>query len=325
MDLPVGRYLVTGCAGFVGSHLVDALLKRGDAVLGIDSFSDYYSREAKEANLSAARESLAFELLEADLAETQLAPALAGVDGVFHFAARPGVRASWGDSFPAYVRDNLVVTQRLLEAAAHAAVRVVFASSSSVYGDAETHPTPEEVPFQPRSPYGVTKVACEHLAAAYARTLGLDVVVLRFFTVFGPRQRPDMAIGRILTGLVTGSPFDLLGNGAQSRDFTYVRDAVDAAILAMEGAPSGAVYNVGGGCEASLLEVIELAEKLAGASLDVAVQGKAEGDVRRTSADTKRIRATLAWAPTTGLERGLRQQLEWTRRITDDSLRQAVA
>jgi UDP-glucuronate 4-epimerase len=312
MIAPVGHYLVTGCAGFVGSHLVDSVLARGDSVIGVDSFTDYYERQTKEANVAEARESSTFELVEADLGTATLDHLFQGVDGVFHLAARPGVRESWGESFDVYVRDNVVASQRVFEAAARTGVRVVFASSSSVYGDAEQHPTTEEAPFRPRSPYGVTKVAAEQLAAAYGRTLDLDAVALRLFTIFGPRQRPDMAVSRILTALLQGLPFRVFGSGTQSRDFTFIEDAVAAALVAMERAPHGAVYNVGGGSEISLSEVIALAEALADARLDTLVEAEANGDVRRTAADTGRIRSDLGWSPTTSFEEGLQRQLNWT-------------
>jgi nucleoside-diphosphate-sugar epimerase len=209
----VGRYVVTGCAGFVGSHLSASLLDRGDDVLGVDSFTDYYRRSLKEENLANLRGRDAFSFREADLAEGALEPLVDGADGVFHLAAQPGVRGSWGSTFAVYVRDNVVATQRLFEVAARLSVKVVFASSSSVYGDAEAYPTPEETSPRPISPYGVTKLGCEHLAAAYHRGFGLDVVGLRYFTVYGPRQRPDMAFTRITTAVVRGQRFHVFEIG----------------------------------------------------------------------------------------------------------------
>ena len=307
----MSRYLVTGCAGFIGSHLAEALLAEGHDVVGLDSFSDYYPRSVKEENVAAARAGERFRLLEADLAEEPLERHLAGVAGIFHLAAQPGVRGSWGTSFAQYVRDNLIVTQRLLEAASEAGARVVFASSSSIYGNAAAYPTSEDTRPRPISPYGVTKLGCEHLAAAYAAETGADVVVLRYFTVYGPRQRPDMAFTRIVRALVEGAEFRVFGTGEQSRDVTYVADAVSAAIAAMERAPAGAVYNVGGGTEASLREVVAILERLAGRRLDARREPAAAGDVGRTAADTSRIRAELGWAPTTSLEQGLEAQLAW--------------
>jgi UDP-glucuronate 4-epimerase len=307
----VARYVVTGCAGFIGSHLSQALLDRGDDVVGIDAFTDYYRREFKEANLALLLDRPGFTFLEADLVDLRLASLIAGTDGIFHLAARPGVRASWGPTFAAYVRDNLVATQRVFEAAAAARTRVVFASSSSVYGNAASYPTCETVIPRPVSPYGVTKLCCEHLAHAYAEAAGLDFVALRYFTVYGPRQRPDMAVERIATALADGGGFDVYGTGEQSRDVTYVDDAVTATVAAMEAAPAGAIYNVGGGSETSLREVIELCERLSGRELDVRFGSPAAGDVQRTMADTTRIFRDIGWAPQTTLEDGLTSQLAW--------------
>ena len=307
----VGSYLVTGCAGFVGSHLVEALVDRGDEVVGVDAFTDYYARGVKQDNLARVREDGRFSLVEADLAEAELGELLRDVDGVFHLAAQPGVRGSWGETFAIYARDNLTATQRLFEAGVAAGVRVVWASSSSVYGNAEAYPTPEATPPRPISPYGVTKMSCELLAGAYAESFGLEHVTLRYFTVYGPRQRPDMAFSRIVEALAKGAVFPLYGTGEQTRDATYVGDAVSATLLAMERAQAGAVYNVGGGSETSLREVIELFERLSGRRLEVRREPVAAGDVRRTAADTTRARTELGWTPQTQLEEGLRAQLEW--------------
>jgi UDP-glucuronate 4-epimerase len=307
----MGRYVVTGCAGFVGSHLAEALLELGDEVRGVDAFSDYYERERKEANLVHLAGRDGFTLVEADLASMAIDELLEGVDGVFHLAAQPGVRGSWGETFAVYARDNLVATQRTFEAAAARGLRCVWASSSSVYGDAESYPTPEETPPRPISPYGVTKLSCEHLAGAYAVSAGLDAVALRYFTVYGPRQRPDMAFTRIVTALASDTPFHVFGDGRQSRDVTYVADAVAATIGAMERGVRGAVYNVGGGSETSLRDVLALCERLSGRTLDVRYEPAAAGDVRRTAADTTAARRDLGWEPATTLEQGLREQLAW--------------
>jgi UDP-glucuronate 4-epimerase len=307
----MARYLVTGCAGFIGSHLTEALLARGDEVTGVDAFTDYYERESKERNLSIAREHQAFTLVEADLAEIELTPLLEGVDGVFHLAAQPGVRASWGFGFDVYVHNNVRATQRLFEAASAAGVRVAFASSSSVYGDAERYPTKEDDARLPVSPYGITKLTCEELARVYARSFGLGVVALRYFTVYGPRQRPDMAFSRIVRSLLTDSPFLVLGSGKQSRDFTFVADAVAATIASLErGRMAGEAYNVGGGSETTLLDAIRLVEEHAGRKLDARFSDPAAGDVGRTSADTTRLRETTGWAPRVQLTVGLRAQFD---------------
>jgi nucleoside-diphosphate-sugar epimerase len=307
----VSRYVVTGCAGFIGSHLAEALVRAGQEVVGVDSFEDYYPRPLKEANLAALRTESRFSLLELDLAVDPLDELLGGVAGVFHLAAQPGVRASWGATFPAYAKNNLLAAQRVFEEAAGTGARVVFASSSSVYGDAEAYPTREEARPQPISPYGVTKLGGEQLVHAHAASVGLEAVTLRYFTVYGPRQRPDMAFARIVAALTQGSRFTLYGTGEQSRDVTYVDDAVSATIAAMDRAPTGAVYNVGGGAEVSLKEAIGLLERLSGRTIEARYEPAAAGDARRTAADTTRIRSELGWSPRTAVEEGLAAQLSW--------------
>jgi UDP-glucuronate 4-epimerase len=307
----VSRYVVTGCAGFIGSHLTETLLARGDDVIGIDAFTDFYPRPLKERNVAAARSDRRFSLFEDDLVASGLEAVVSRADGVFHLAAQAGVRDSWGDSFSIYAKDNLIATQRVFEHAAAAGVRVVFASSSSVYGDAESYPTHEDARPRPVSPYGVTKLACEQLAHAYATAAGLDVVCLRYFSVYGPRQRPDMAFARVLRSLTEGRPFPLLGSGAQVRDFTYVGDVVDASLAAMERAPPGAVYNVGGGTPAALVDAIELCEQLTGRTLVYEHRAVAPGDAARTLADTGRIRSEIGWRPRTCLRDGLTAQADW--------------
>ena len=294
------KYVVTGAAGFIGSHLTEALQLAGHEVAGIDCFTDYYDPAQKEENAAG------LDVARLDLAEDELD--LAGADGVFHLAGQPGVR-SFGPVFADYVRRNVLATQRVLEASAGA--RVVLASSSSIYGDAETYPTREDASPQPISPYGITKLAAEHLARAYARSFGLDAVVLRYFTVYGPRQRPDMALERVVEALAAGTPFELYGDGSQSRSFTYVADAVEATIAAMQRAPAGAIYNVGGGEEATMREAIETLERISGRKLDLREGPPAAGDVRRTSADVSRIRTDLGWVPRVRLEEGLREHWSW--------------
>ena len=292
------RYVVTGAAGFIGSHLAEALVRAGHDVVGVDCFTDYYDTADKEAN---ARE---LEVHRLDLAENELD--LDGVDGVFHLAGQPGVR-SFGETFPLYLRRNVLATQRVLETCTPAGVRLVLASSSSVYGEAETYPTPEDTPPHPISPYGITKLACEHLARAY----GGDTVALRYFTVYGPRQRPDMFFRRVCEALLSGEEFRIFGSGRQSRSFTYVDDAVAATIAAMERAPGGTVFNVGGGEEASMLEAIALLEEASGRTLAVRHVDAARGDVSRTKADISRIRSVLGWEPTTPLAGGLQSMWSW--------------
>jgi nucleoside-diphosphate-sugar epimerase len=296
------RYVVTGAAGFIGSHLSEALIDRGHDVLGIDCFTDYYDPALKEQNAAG------LDVARVDLAEEDLD--LRGVDGVFHLAGQPGVR-SFGEVFEEYARRNLLASRRVFETAAAAGVRVVFASSSSVYGDAERYPTPEDAEPRPISPYGITKLGCEQLAHAYAKGFGLEAVVLRYFTFYGPRQRPDMALARIVDALARDAAFELYGDGLQSRSFTYVADGVDATIAAMENAPVGSLYNVGGGAEATMRDVIQTLERVSARTLDLVERPAAAGDVRRTSADTTRIENDLGWRATTSLEDGLRAQWEW--------------
>jgi nucleoside-diphosphate-sugar epimerase len=294
------RYAVTGAAGFIGSHLAEGLEAAGHEIVGIDAFTDYYDPKLKEEN---ARN---LDVRRLDLASDDLD--LRGFDGVFHLAGQPGVR-SFGDVFPLYVRHNVLASQRLFEAAARDGVRVVFASSSSIYGEAARYPTPEDTNPRPLSPYGITKLACEHLARAYEQSFGLDLVVLRYFNAFGPRQRPDMAFTRIALALAAGGAFDLYGDGRQSRGWTYVGDIVDGTIAAMAGGTG--TYNVGGAVEASMEETIALFEQVSGRRLEVRARPAVPGDQRRTKADTTRIRSELGWEPKVGLEEGVRNQWQW--------------
>jgi UDP-glucuronate 4-epimerase len=296
------RYVVTGAAGFVGSHLLRALLDRGHDAVGWDAYTDYYDLALKQENARG------LPVDRIDLAEDTLD--VGGFDGVFHLAGQPGV-LSFGDVFATYVRRNVLASQLLYEAAARAGTRVVLASSSSVYGDAEAYPTPEDAVPKPLSPYGITKLAAEHLAYAYRREFGLDNVTLRYFTVYGPRQRPDMALARMLACLAERRPFELYGDGTQSRSFTYVDDVVEATILAMAGAQPGAVLNVGGGAEVTVLEVIDLLAGISGRRLDIIQAPRREGDAARTSADTTRIRRDLGWEPSTPFEDGLEAHWRW--------------
>jgi UDP-glucuronate 4-epimerase len=301
------KYLVTGAAGFIGSHLAEALQAAGHEVVGIDAFTDYYDPAIKERNAQLLIQQ-GLDVRRLDLATDELD--FTGFDGVFHLAGQPGVK-SFGDVFPLYVRQNVLSTQRVFEATAAAGTRVVFASSSSIYGEAERYPTSEDVPPRPISPYGITKLTCEQLARAYERSFGLEAVILRYFNAYGPRQRPDMAFPRIVEALAEGRPFTLYGDGKQSRSFTYVGDVVEATILAMERAEPGSVYNVGGGEEKTMNETIAMLERIAARGLDVRREPAVPGDQRRTKADTSRIRGDLGWAPRTALEDGLRAQWEW--------------
>jgi nucleoside-diphosphate-sugar epimerase len=296
------RYVVTGAAGFIGSHLLEMLVELEHDVVGWDSFTDYYDPALKQENARG------LPVERVDLADDPLD--LTGVEGVFHLAGQPGVR-SFGDVFPVYVRENVLATQRLFEAAAAAGTRTVLASSSSVYGDAETYPTSEDTSPRPVSPYGTTKLACEHLAYAYGRERGLEVVVLRYFNVYGPRQRPDMAFARMIDCLVAGRPFELYGDGTQSRSFTYVDDVAIGTLLAMEKAPRGSTYNLGGGEEVSVQQAIDMLGEITGRPLDVVRSQRVDGDVARTCADTSRMAAEIGWEASTPVAEGLETQWRW--------------
>jgi UDP-glucuronate 4-epimerase len=310
----VKRAVVTGAAGFIGSHLCERLVAEGYGVTGVDAFTEYYAREDKLANLGVLERAPRFALVEDDLTTMDLASLLADAPLVFHLAAQPGVAPSFGEGFARYTSDNMLATQRVLEAAAAAKCpRVVWASSSSVYGDAATYPCIErETPTAPRSPYGVTKRACEDLAAIYASG-GLSTVGLRYFTVYGPRQRPDMAMRKLCEALLDGATFPMFGDGSQSRDFTHVADAVDATFRAGLAGDPAPVYNVGGGHEATLAEIVALLEDLSGETALLDRRPDRVGDVKRTSADTTRAREDLGWQPTVALREGLHSQLEWVR------------
>jgi UDP-glucuronate 4-epimerase len=307
------RYLVTGCAGFIGSQLAEALLADGHTVLGIDCFNDNYGRADKLSNLCRARDWDGFEFVPIDLARGQLEDLVDESDAVFHLAAEPGVRSSWGGRFETYVRNNVLATQCLLEAAKrHPRKRFVLASSSSVYGNAETLPTPESATPRPFSPYGMTKLAAEHLCDLYHGNYGVDTVALRYFSVYGPRQRPDMAFNSFCRAAIAGTPVTIYGDGRQTRDFTFVADVVRATRVAAEATHvSGRVYNIGGGTQVSLAQALELIEGYAGRPLAIEHLAGERGDVRDTGADTSRARADLGFEPAVPLEDGLREEFEW--------------
>lgn len=303
--------LVTGAAGFIGSHLAERLLAEGFAVTGVDCFTDYYPRQYKEDNLRGLRLNSNFHFIEGDLLSLELTTLLKGIDFVYHLAAQAGVRASWGREFDVYVDNNIRATQRLLEAARVTGLKkFIYASSSSVYGDAETFPTGEASPTRPFSPYGVTKLAAEHLCSLYWKNYGVPTVSLRYFTVYGPGQRPDMAFHKFFKAILTGQPLPLFGNGSQSRDFTYIEDIVEGSFQAA-GASPGTIYNLGGGHRVTVKEVISLMEKLTGIPARVQSQGKQKGDVKDTSADISMAKKELGYRPRTTLEEGLAAQLKW--------------
>jgi nucleoside-diphosphate-sugar epimerase len=309
------KALVTGTAGFIGSHLSAALLARGDEVVGIDCFTDYYARSIKEGNLAPLVAHPKFRFIEAALQTADLAKALDGVTHVFHLAAQAGVRKSWGKDFQTYTTNNVDATQRLLE---HVAAigpgqiqKLTYASSSSVYGDAVAIPMTEDALPQPVSPYGVTKLAAEQLCYLYFANYGVPTVALRYFTVYGPRQRPDMGFHRFIRAVLTGQPITLYGDGEQTRDFTFVADAVAATIAAGDRGRPGAVYNIGGGSRVSINHVFELIGAITGRTPDIRREAAQKGDMRDTFADTSRARADLGFAPATTLEAGLRAECDW--------------
>jgi UDP-glucuronate 4-epimerase len=306
------RALVTGCAGFIGSQVAEALLASGHEVVGIDCFTDNYPREHKQANLVRARDHDRFTFAGGDLVTVDVEALLDGCDVVFHLAAEPGVRSSWGQKFDRYLRNNIRATQRLLEASAHVPERrIVYASSSSVYGESEALPTPEDATPQPLSPYGVTKLAAEQLCRLYHAEQGVDAVALRFFSVYGPRQRPDMAFRRFCEAAAAGAPIEVFGDGRQTRDFTFVGDVVAAVLAAANAGDGGEAYNVGGGSRVSLATTLELLASIAGRPLDVRHSERESGDVQDTGADISRAREALGWEPATDVGEGLRAEFEW--------------
>jgi UDP-glucose 4-epimerase len=306
----VTKSIVTGAAGFVGSHLTESLLQQGHTVVAIDCFTDYYDRARKVRNLAGARAHASFELIEADLCEIDLSTILDGASCVFHLAGQAGVRPSWGGQFGEYVRNNISATQRLLEAVKGRPIKIVFASSSSVYGDAEALPARETALPCPVSPYGVTKLAAEHLCSLYGKLYGLSITSLRLFTVYGPRQRPDMAIQRFLSAALLNEPITVFGDGEQTRDFTFAGDVVRAHELAARGDAPG-VYNICGGSRISIRDLLSLIETTTGRSLRIDYQPPARGDARHTFGDYTSASKHLGYQPATSLADGIAAQWSW--------------
>ena len=304
--------VVTGAAGFIGSHLCERLLADGHEVIGIDSFSDYYERGRKEQNLETLRRDGRFTLEELDLVAADLSKPLRGAKVVFHLAGQPGVRPSWGGHFDRYVQDNIVATQRLLEALREVAVeRLVFASSSSVYGDAEMFPTKETALPRPVSPYGMTKLAAEHLTFVYLRNFGIPTTSLRYFTVYGPRQRPDMAFVRFMDALVEGHEIEIFGDGEQTREFTFVSDAVDGTVKAASADVVGQIVNLGGGSRVTINRVLATLEDISRLEARRKFLPAAPGDPRHTGASINVARERLGWEPRVALREGLAKQWQW--------------
>ena len=306
------KALVTGAAGFIGSHLSGALLDGGASVIGIDCFTDYYPRPLKEANLATVLGRTGFTFIEGALQDIDLKQVLAGVTHVFHLAAQAGVRKSWGRDFDVYTRNNVEATQRLLESLVGMPIqKYVYASSSSVYGDHVPLPMREDTYLQPLSTYGVSKLAAEHLGHLYWANYGVPAVALRYFTVYGPRQRPDMGFQRFLTAVKEGRPITVYGDGEQTRDFTFVSDVVAANLAAAERGQAGSVYNIGGGSRVTLNHVLDLIGQVTGRAVTIQHEPDQKGDMRHTYADTSLARRDLNFAPRVSLESGLDQQYRW--------------
>lgn len=307
--------LVTGAAGFIGSTLVDRLLADGLRVTGVDCFTDYYDAALKRRNLAGATGQANFTLLERDLGAADLAE-LPDVQVVFHQAAQAGVRASWGAEFSTYVHHNVLATQRLLERYKGSGLeRFVYASSSSVYGDAERYPTDETLLPRPFSPYGVTKLAGEHLVLLYGRNFGMNVCGLRYFTVYGPRQRPDMAFHRFCRAMLRDEEIVVYGDGRQSRDFTFITDAIEANVRAWRRSAPQGVYNIGGGSQVDVLQAVAILEAALGVRAKTRFEPRPPGDPLRTRADAARLRAELDYVTTVGIEDGLAAEAEWARSL----------
>jgi UDP-glucose 4-epimerase len=306
------KALVTGAAGFIGSHLTGALLDRGATVVGIDCFTDYYPRALKEANLDHNRGRAGFQFVEARIQDADLKGLLEGVTHVFHLAAQAGVRKSWGSDFRIYTENNVDASQQLLEACVGAPIeRFVYASSSSLYGDNVAIPMREDALPQPVSPYGVTKLAAEQLCYLYHVNHKVPTTSVRYFTVYGPRQRPDMAFNKFIQASLDGRAITLYGDGEQTRDFTFVRDAVAATMAAGDRGVPGRAYNIGGGSRVSVNQVLDIIGRVAGTPLDVRREPAQLGDMRDTYADTTLARADLGFSPSVSLEEGIEAEYRW--------------
>ncbi|RLI82893.1 UDP-glucose 4-epimerase [Archaeoglobales archaeon] len=309
------RALVTGCAGFIGSHLVDELLRMGYEVIGIDCFTDYYPKWIKQKNLENAMNHKNFKFLEANILNADVDSLLKGVDYVFHEAAQPGVRKSWGQEFEIYVDNNILATQKLLEVSKNKKIKkFVFASSSSVYGDTEL-PMKEDSYPKPLSPYGASKLACESLCYLYWRNYSVPVISLRYFTVYGERQRPDMAFHKFIRAMLNDDQIVIYGDGEQTRDFTYVGDVVNATILAAESEVEGEIINIGGGSRITLKEALETIQEVVGKDAKITYEESQKGDMRHTYADISKARKLLGYKPKTRLKEGLEREVEWIKEL----------
>lgn len=307
------KALVTGVAGFIGSTVAERLVRDGADVIGIDCFTDYYPREAKERNLAGLRTAANFRFVESTIQAAPLAELVADRSHIFHLAAQAGVRKSWGRDFNVYTVNNVDATQVLLEACVGrpGLERLVYSSSSSVYGDDVALPMREDALPQPLSPYGVTKLAAEQLCVLYWQNFGVPTASLRYFTVYGPRQRPDMGFHKFLRAASRGEPIPVYGDGEQTRDFTFVDDAVEANLLAATRGVPGGVYNIGGGSRVTVNEVLRMIGRVTGRDPVIDRQSSQKGDMRHTFADTSRAKAELGFAPRVGLEEGLTAEFRW--------------
>jgi len=303
------RCLVTGCAGFIGSHLTERLLRKRCKVIGIDCFTDYYPRPAKEKNIQAALNNENFAFIEKDIVQMNKFPE---VDYVFHQAAQAGVRASWGRSFEIYTRNNILATQKMLEYYKDIDIKkFVFASSSSVYGDADELPIREETPKKPISPYGATKLAAENLCNLYYINYGVPTVSLRYFTVYGPRQRPDMAINKFVHAVLNDKKIEIYGDGTQTRDFTYISDIIQANLLAAESKVKGEVFNIGGGSRISVNNLIEVIESIVGKKAEIKYSRRQKGDAQRIYADISKAKKMLGYKPEVYIDMGIRKYVNY--------------
>jgi UDP-glucose 4-epimerase len=310
------KALVTGCAGFIGSHLTDRLLADGYEVSGIDCFTDYYARSIKEANISDSLRNPRFTFIEKDILEMNAFPE---VDYVFHEAAQAGVRASWGSSFSIYTRNNIEATQRLLEWYKDKSLKkFVYASSSSVYGDVPL-PMREDMRLQPVSPYGVSKLAAEHLCYLYWKNYQVPTVSLRYFTVYGPRQRPDMAINKFVKAILSGEKITVFGDGHQTRDFTFISDVIEANILASHSVGNGEVFNIGGGSRITVHQLIHEIEKNCGKKANIIYDRKQKGDAADTLADAQRAKEKLGWSAKVAIPSGIKMYVKWFRNKTSET------
>ncbi len=309
------KCVVTGCAGFIGSSLAARLLEQGHEVRGIDCFIDYYPRIIKEENLTPLREYEGFTFMPENLLQLNLNEVVEGADVIFHQAAQAGVRSSWGTQFDIYTDNNILATQRVLESLIEPDIPLIYASSSSVYGETTLLPMQEEHPTHPLSPYGVSKLAAENLCHLYRENFGVRTVALRYFTVYGPRQRPDMAFHRFIRAILTDNPIIIYGDGNQTRDFTYISDAVEANIQAFRSGQWGKVYNIGGGTRISINEVISLIEQITGKKAKIKYQESQRGDVTHTYADTTRARNEIGFSPKMNLNEGLAREVEWIKNV----------